>query len=81
MEIPSVSSLVALRKKNHLFFTIPVCWKLELEGNHEMTAEVEVTLEARTHEGPRGASFPMIIVHAASLEVLRLTVTDLTLIR
>ena len=76
-----MSALWLLSEKKSSFFTIPVCWKLELEGNHEMTAEVEVTLEARTHEGPRGASFPMIIVHAASLEVLRLTVTDLTLIR
>ena len=60
---------------------VPVCWKLELEGNQEMTEDVEVTLEALTHEGPRGASFPMIMVHAASLEVLRFTVTDLTLMR
>ena len=60
---------------------LPVCWKLELEGNQDMTEDVEVTLEALTHEGPRGASFPMIMVHAASLEVLRFTVTDLTLMR
>ena len=38
----------------------------------------DVTL---THEGPRGASFPIIMVQAASLEVLLLMVTDLTLIR
>ena len=58
-----------------------VCWKLELEGSQEMTAEVLVTLLARTQEGPKGASLPMIMVQAASLEVLRLTVTDLTLMR
>ena len=60
---------------------LTVCWKLELLGSQEMTAEVEVMLAALTQEGPRGASFPMIMVQAASLEVLRLIVTDLTLIR
>jgi hypothetical protein len=56
-------------------------WKLELLGNQEIMDEVAVTLLALTHEGPKGASFPMIIVHAASLDVFRLTVTDRTLIR
>lgn len=45
-----------------------------------MTAEVAVTLLALTLVGPRGTSFPITIVHAASLDVLRLAVTDLTLI-
>ena len=60
---------------------ITVCWKLELLGNQEMTAAVAVTLLARTQDGPRGASFPMIMVQAASFDVLRLTVTERTLIR
>ena len=58
-----------------------VCWKLELLGSQEMTAEVLVTLLARTQEGPRGASLPIIMVQAASFEVFLLTVTDLTLMR
>ena len=58
-----------------------MCWKLELLGSQEITAEVELMLLAFTQEGPRGASFPMIIVQAASLEVRLLIVTDLTLIR
>ena len=58
-----------------------VCWKLELEGSQEMTAEVLVTLLALTQLGPKGASLPMIMVQAASLDVFRLTVTDLTLMR
>jgi hypothetical protein len=58
-----------------------VCWKFELLGNHEITLDVAVTLLARTQEGPRGASLPMIIVQAASFEVFRLTVTERTLIR
>ena len=47
----------------------------------EMTAEVLVTLLALTQLGPKGASLPMIMVQAASLDVFRLTVTDLTLMR
>ena len=58
-----------------------VCWKLELLGSQEMTAEVELMLLALTQEGPSGASLPMIIVQAASLEVRLFIVTDLTLIR
>ena len=58
-----------------------VCWKLELLGSQEMTAEVELMLLALTQDGPRGASFPMIIVQAASLEVRLFIVTDRTLIR
>ena len=50
-------------------------------GSQEITAEVEVMLLAFTQEGPSGASLPMIIVQAASLEVRLLMVTDLTLIR
>ena len=46
-----------------------------------MTDEVLVTLLARTQEGPRGASLPIIIVQAASFDVFRLTVTERTLIR
>jgi hypothetical protein len=46
-----------------------------------MTEAVAVTLLALTHDGPRGASFPMIMVQAASFDVLRLTVTERTLIR
>ena len=58
-----------------------MCWKLELLGSQEITAEVEVMLLALTQEGPRGASLPIIIVQAASREVLLLIVTDLTLMR
>ena len=58
-----------------------MCWKLELLGSQEMTAEVELMLLALTQEGPSGASLPMIIVQAASLEVRLFIVTDLTLIR
>ena len=58
-----------------------VCWKFELLGNQEITLDVAVTLLARTQEGPRGASLPMIMVQAASFEVFRLTVTERTLIR
>ena len=50
---------------------------LRSDVSHVITRSV-VTL---THEGPRGASLPMIMVQAASLEVLLLMVTDLTLIR
>lgn len=45
-----------------------------------MTAEVEVMEEALILVGPRGASFPITIVHAASLEVRRFGVTERTLI-
>ena len=60
---------------------LPVCWKFELDGSQDMTADVLVTLLARTQDGPRGASFPIIMVQAASFDVLRLTVTERTLIR
>ena len=56
-------------------------WKLELDGSQDMTDEVLVTLLARTQEGPRGASLPIIMVQAASFDVFRLTVTERTLIR
>ena len=46
------------------------------QGHHDAGSDVTLT-----HEGPRGASFPIIMVQAASLEVLLLMVTDLTLIR
>ena len=46
-----------------------------------MTADVEVMLEALTHDGPRGASLPMIMVQAASRDVLLLMVTERTLMR
>ena len=39
-----------------------------------------VTFVALTHDGARGASFPITIVQAASLDVLLCGVTDLTLI-
>ena len=65
----------------HWTLILTVCWKFELLGSQEMTEEVEVMLLALTQEGPRGASFPMIMVQAASLEVRLLIVTDLTLIR
>ena len=58
-----------------------VCWKLLFEGSQEIIAEECVTAEALTHEGPRGAPRPMIIVHAASFDVFLLTNTDRTLIR
>ena len=58
-----------------------VCWKFEFDGSHDMTDDVAVTFDALTQEGPSGASLPMIIVQAASFEVLRFTVTDRTLIR
>ena len=54
--------------------------KLVLEGIHDMVAEVEVTLVAFTEVGLIGASFPMTIVHPASLDTLLSLVTDLTLI-
>ena len=46
-----------------------------------MTADVDEIFEARTWLGQRGGSLPIIIVQAASLEVLRFGVTDRTLIR
>jgi hypothetical protein len=52
-----------------------------LLGSQEMTDAVAVTLLARTQDGPSGASFPMIMVQAASFEVFRFTNTDRTLIR
>ena len=58
-----------------------VCWKLLLLGSHEITTLELVTFDAFTHDGPSGASFPMIMVHAASLDVFRLTRTERTLIR
>ena len=80
-----------------MFLSITVCWKLELLGSQEMTADVEVMFEAwnkeiedeniyeieatLTQDGPRGASFPMIMVQAASRDVRLFMVTDLTLIR
>ena len=60
---------------------LTVCWKFELLGSQEMTADVEVMLEALTHDGPRGASLPMIMVQAASRDVLLLMVTERTLMR
>ncbi len=58
-----------------------VCWKLLLLGSHVMRAEVLVTLLALTQEGPSGASLPMIMVQAASLEARRFTRTVRTLMR
>ena len=58
-----------------------VCWKFELDGSQDMTADVLVTLLARTQDGPRGASLPIIMVQAASFDVFRLTVTERTLMR
>ena len=60
---------------------LTVCWKFELLGSQEITAEVELMLLAFTQLGPRGASLPMIIVQAASREVRLFMVTDRTLIR
>lgn len=62
-------------------FTETVCWKFELLGSQEMIAEDDVIFVALTHEGPNGASFPIIMVQAASRDVRRLIVTERTLIR
>ena len=51
-------------------------WNKEIED--ENIYEIEATL---TQDGPRGASFPMIMVQAASRDVRLFMVTDLTLIR
>lgn len=61
--------------------TQTVCWKFEFEGSQEMTAEVEVMEVALTLVGPSGASLPITMVQAASLEVRRLGVTERTLMR
>ena len=51
-----------------------VCWKFELDGSQDMTADVLVTLLARTQDGPRGASLPIIMVQAESLDVFSWTI-------
>ena len=58
-----------------------MCWKFELEGSHEMTAEVDVIEDPLTQVGPTGQSLPITIVHAASRDVLLFGVTERTLIR
>lgn len=70
-----------LTVRTSTLFTQTVCWKLEFEGSQDMTADVEVMEEALTLVGPRGASLPMTIVHAASREVRRFGVTERTLMR
>lgn len=63
-------------------FTHTTCWWLELAGSHDMTALEQVMFVALTFVGPRcETSRPMIIVQAASLDVLRLAVTLRTLTR
>ncbi len=57
-----------------------VCWKLLLLGSQVIKAEELVTLLAFTQDGPKGASRPIIMVQAASLDVRRFTNTVRTLI-
>ena len=56
--------------------------KFELDGIHEMAADVDAIFVAVTDVGPRGASFPTTTVHAASCELRPLSAhTVLTLRR
>jgi len=52
-----------------------------LLGSHVINAEELVMFDALTQDGPNGASRPIIIVQAASLEVFLFSRTDLTLMR
>lgn len=53
-----------------------------MAGNQEIIACEQVTPLARTHVGPMLAvSRPITMVHAASRDVRRVTVTERTLIR
>lgn len=70
-----------LTVRTSTLLTQTVCWWLLLPGIHAITAEVAVTLVARTAVGARGTSLPISMVQAASREVRRLGVTERTLMR
>lgn len=62
--------------------THTTCWWFELAGSQEITAWEQVTPLALTQVGPIfPVSLPMTMVHAASLDVRLVTVTDRTLMR